>query len=269
LTTIPKNHYHILKNKDAPSNGGVAKEIDMVEVLEAAQESQSVYTRATHHAELIEFLVAWDEGYKSQMQLIPLFNSSLTGQWTAEQKIYFARIFYHSRGHFRDLLWHLGNFAPNKIIKEIILENIAEEFNGNGLSHEEMYLDFALEMGVDLRQEIIKEEYYTPEMREFNKKHVEWVINHDWKSNFAMFSAYERQDKTDYEFLSGLTEPEHMFFRIHRLALHFDKTYEVLQEIWQEDANIVTEAFKFIADTQVVMWRQLSDAVFAYGEKTN
>src|SRR5438105_4563325 len=93
--------------------------------------------------ELEAFFKQWDEDYKAQAKNIDLFNPVLVAQWTSEQRCHLIQIFYHSRGHFRDFLWHLGNFTPDKFSKDIILENIAEEFNAADLSHEQLYLDFS------------------------------------------------------------------------------------------------------------------------------
>ncbi|MDF1795034.1 MAG: hypothetical protein P1U63_00715 [Coxiellaceae bacterium] len=92
---------------------------------------------------LEEFLIAWDSDYKGKISNIDLFNPKVTTQYSQDQIKYFIKIFYHARAHFKDFLWHLGNYAPNKNIKEIVLKNIEEEFNGDYISHEQMYLDFA------------------------------------------------------------------------------------------------------------------------------
>lgn len=211
---------------------------------------------------LAHFLRNWDADYLQKINEISLFNPKLTRCWSLEQKQYFVKIFYHSRGHFRDFLWYMGNFAPNKQIKTIILENIAEEFNEEGLSHEQLYLDYARTLGVDLTQDIVDEVHYLPEMKQFNRSHLAWMTSKNWKSQFSAFAAYERLDATDYTALSQLHDEEHMFFRVHRLAKHFDKTYGTLQTVWEENPFIVEEAFVFIADTQITMWRDLSNAVF-------
>ncbi len=66
----------------------------------------------------------------------------------------------------------------------------------------------------------------------------------------------------DYELLSKVIEPEHIFFELHRKAKHFDWTYESLDTMWQQDPSKVKEAFIFVGNTQAKMWKDLSDAVF-------
>lgn len=210
---------------------------------------------------LQEFLSIWDADYKEKISKIDLFNPSITAQYSDEQIKYFVKIFYHSRGHFKDFLWHLGNHAPNRNIKEIVLKNIEEEFNGDYLSHEQMYLDFANKIGVDLMEVILQEDCYLPEIREFNNGHVKWLYKHPWDVQFAAFSAYERLDKTDYEALTVLFPQEHIFFKVHREAEHFDKTYNELASIWDRDPHNVNIAFDFIARTQTKMWKDLSVAI--------
>ncbi len=113
---------------------------------------------------LNNFLEQWDLDYAKSINNIPLFNPELTKLWTQQQKVRFIKVFYHSRGHFRDFLWHLGNFAPNKAAKALVLENIAEEFGGDNPSHEQLYLDFAQKHGVDLTKEILEEKNYITTM---------------------------------------------------------------------------------------------------------
>ena len=212
---------------------------------------------------LQEFLSKWDASYEQEVQEIDLFNPTLVKQWTQEQAQYFVKVFYHSRGHFRDLLWYLGNFAPDKKAKDIILANIAEEFNGDSLSHEQLYLDYAKSMGVDLKTEFLDHKFYLKEMYDFNQAHLRWASQHDWDHCFSAFSAYERLDTADYTLLANIQETEHKFFTIHRKAKHFEKTSEVLERIWKNNQEAVIKSFRFIAITQIKMWQDLSDAVFA------
>lgn len=210
---------------------------------------------------LQEFLENWDKEYKEKISGIDLFNPKIAAQYSNKQLQYFVKIFYHSRGHFKDFLWHLGNYAPNKIHKDIILKNIEEEFNGNYPSHEQMYIDFAQQMGVDLTETIINEDYYLPEIRAFNNSHVGWLFKKPWEIKFSAFSAYERLDQTDYEALTALFPNEHIFFKVHREAEHFDKTYNELINIWNKEPQKVGIAFEFIAKTQIRMWQDMSNAM--------
>ena len=153
--------------------------------------------------ELDDFLMDWDKKYKAVADTLLLFRRELVSQWSLEQRRYFIKIFYHSRGHFNDFLWHIGNFAPDKKSKDIVLENISEEFNGSYLSHEQLYLDFALSEGVDLSREYTDNQYNIKKMQQFNDAHMCWLYAHsDWHSKLSAFSAYERLDSVDYELLS-------------------------------------------------------------------
>jgi hypothetical protein len=212
------------------------------------------------HESVDSFLMAWDKDYEQRINKIELFNPEIASKYTKEQIQYFVKIFYHSRGHFKDFLWHLGNYAPNKNLKDIVLENIEEEF-GDTVSHEQLYLDFAKTMGVDLTSVIFNEEHYLPEIREFNEGHVKWLYKQPWDVQFAAFSAYERLDTTDYEALTNLFKEEHIFFKIHRKAKHFDKTYQELVDIWSRDRQSIYTAFDFITRTQTKMWQDLAIAI--------
>jgi hypothetical protein len=218
---------------------------------------------------LNNFLKTWDEEYQEQAKEISLFNKKLTSNWTSEQRKHFIKIFYHSRGHFKDFLWHLGNFAPNAESKSMILENISEEFNDNNFSHEQLYLDFAIKEGINLFDEYLNKIHYSDNMRKFNELHLKWLHSHsNWNSKLAAFSAYERLDSTDYELLSNALfssqEDEHEFFKIHREAKHFDKTYISLLSAWEKDRLLVEEAFDFIANSQLEMWRDLANETFSF-----
>lgn len=210
---------------------------------------------------LQDFLGLWDANYNEKIREIDIFKPGAAAKYSSEQLQYFVKIFYHSRGHFKDFLWYLGNHSPSKTIKDIVLQNIEEEFNGDYPSHEEMYIDFAKKMNVDLTKVILNEESYLPEIREFNEGHTKWLGKQPWDAQFAAFSAYERLDKTDYEALTALFPDEHIFFKVHREAEHFDKTYNELQKIWACDSTKVRIAFNFIEKTQIKMWEDLSNAI--------
>jgi hypothetical protein len=229
--------------------------------LKSSLSTTSYKTEHLLQSNLDDFLSSWDAAYKTQIKDIDLFHPSIASQYTAEQMQYFVKIFYHSRGHFKDFLWHLGNHAPNDRLKQIILKNIEEEFNNDCLSHEQMYLNFAKKMKVDLTDVILKEDCYLPEIRAFNNGHVQWMYKQPWPVQFAAFSAYERLDTTDYEALTALFPEDHVFFRIHREAKHFDKTYQELVAIWDEDPGHVHIAFDYIAKTQTKMWKDMANAM--------
>jgi pyrroloquinoline quinone (PQQ) biosynthesis protein C len=187
---------------------------------------------------LEEFLKAWDGNYKQEVKKISIFQPSLTEKWTSQQKIYFAKIFYHARGHFHEFLWLLGNFSDDKETKELVLKNIAEEFNSSSLSHEQMYLNFAESVGAELDEEIIEQTSYLPCIKKFNKGHLRWLKNHDSDSRFAAFSAYERLDNLDYVLLwqlaksLGVSNKGMIFFKVHMRAGHFQTTEAKLNSLW-------------------------------------
>ena len=235
-------------------------------MIELDSESQTGSANGNQYSSLDDFLHYWDQSYYEKVKDIPLFDSELTRKWTQKQREYFVKVFYHSRGHFRDFLWHMGNFAPDKKTKDMILENISEEFNGDSLSHEQLYLDFAKCLNVNLKNEFIEEKYNIKEMKEFNLSHIRWLNSHDWDYRLSAFSAYERLDVVDYNLLSKLTDIEHPFFAIHRTAKHFEKTAIYLKKIWESNPYIVIESFEFIGNKQEPMWRELSNLVFNYHE---
>lgn len=215
-----------------------------------------------------EYLEEWDVSYAQSIKEIDLFNASLTSKWNDRQKIYFAKTFYHARGHFHEFLWLLGNFADDKVTKEIVLKNIAEEFNSSSQSHEQMYIHFAESVGADLEEEIIDGVSYLPFLKEFNKGHLKWLKTHDETSRFAAFSAYEHLDNVDYMSLwklaksLGISNKGLMFFKVHMHANHFKITEDKLSELWAWDSEKVRNAYSFIAQHQINMWKELSNAVF-------
>ncbi|WP_032113958.1 iron-containing redox enzyme family protein [Candidatus Paracaedibacter symbiosus] len=218
------------------------------------------------------FLQQWDQEYSASLSRIDLFNSSLTAQWKPSQKIYFAKLFYHVRGHFIDFLWLLGNHASDKTTKDIILANLAEEFNSSAKSHEQMYIDFATSIEADLSEEIIENKYYLPFIQEYNKDHLRWLINNNEEKRFSAFSAYERLDNVDYKYLAELatslkaSRKGLVFFKVHLKAQHFGNTEDYLFSIWQENSACVKESFNFIGNHQLKMWKNLSDNIFGYTE---
>lgn len=231
---------------------------------------EAISIQEVNITELNDFFRNWDNTYKTELNKIDLFRVELTRHWTSEQKQLFAKIFYHIRGHFHDFLWHMGNHAPNFEAKEMVLQNIAEEFGMKGLSHEELYFDFAKSMGVDLSEEIVTETHYLPFVHDFNKGHMKWLKSHTWEDNLVVFSAYERLDNVDYVNLYnlaesfGLTPRDLVFFSVHKHVKHFDHTLDNLYGIWLKDKTKVKEGFAFIANHQMNMWKKLSDEIFNY-----
>ena len=227
-------------------------------------------TRVLGTNKLEKFLKEWDKNTKEEHKKIKLFNTKLTSKWSTIQRQYFVKIFYHARGHFLDFLWLMGNTAPDMNNKKIILNNITEEFGGTGKSHERLYWDFAKGFGVDMDNEFLRENNYLPFIREFNKKHIEWLIGNDWESRMLTFMAYERLDNIDYEDLFqlakslGIKGNALQFFEVHREVMHFEMASKELKVFWQKNPRKVREAFNFIGDHQIWMWKNLSDAVFNF-----
>ncbi|ELR97577.1 iron-containing redox enzyme family protein [Gloeocapsa sp. PCC 73106] len=220
--------------------------------------------------ELENFLNEWDKTYLNSLKNIPIFNSKTTQNWTEDQQRLFIKLLYHVRSHFGEFLWHLGNFAPNVQMKEMILENIRDEWGKDGPSHEQIYLNLAHQMGVDLTYECVEQENYLPFLREYNQSQIRALIEHDWQHKLVGFAVGERLDKTDYECLRdifrnfGLTETQLVFFNKHIASDHFEGAIAMaLQEIWLSDSKLVINVFKKVGAFQTLMWQNLSQTVCA------
>ena len=111
---------------------------------------------------LEDFLVLMDKFYIKALSSIDMFDTNKTILWNMEQKQAFAKFFYHARGHFYKFLWCIGSRSKTKTMKDMVLENIKEEFGDEKKSHEQLYLDFAKALGVTLDNEIWEEKYYLP-----------------------------------------------------------------------------------------------------------
>lgn len=221
-------------------------------------------------SEFEQYLSKMDNDYRQQLMALDLFNPEKTAAWTPLQKTYFASVFYHIRGHFIDFMWYVSNFTTDKQIKKIILENIKEELGvDNKISHEKLYENFAIECGVNIKEELVHQKSYLPFAKEFNKGHLCWLTQHDTEEQFAAFSAYERLDNIDYSYLLklvstlGLSSKALTFFKVHVYVEHFDSTLEKLLPIWKISPQKVKESLNFIYSHQYKMWRELSDGVFS------
>lgn len=220
---------------------------------------------------LDEFLSFLDERYQEKIATNALFDPAKTQHWSAEQRAFFCRVFYHLRGHFHDFLWLIGNYAPTVDAKTVVLNNIREEF-GQPRSHEQLYGDFAHALGVNLAQEMLSEAHYLTFAREFNRGHLRWLMNHSWHEKFSAFAAYERLDNVDYPKLLALAQSfcvgkeALLFFKVHTKVEHYGATQALLQGIWAEDAHSVVSGFTFIYDHQIKMWQGLMEAVNAQGQ---
>lgn len=219
---------------------------------------------------LESFLKEWDRQYKERQDAIPLFKLREENPLNKEQQIYFVKVFYHLfRMSIQDILWFMANHAPNGRSKEIILENIKEELGGNGRSHELLYVDFAESIGADLSNEYIEEETYPELARNYNKGSKKWLQERDWDSRISAFTALERLDNMEYSALLslaesfGVNEKGLIFFKVHVQARHFEQVREALLTVWEKNQNKVKEAFTFIANHELEMLQQLSDAIYS------
>lgn len=228
----------------------------------------------TLHQDLIEptlelslntFLEQWDHNYKNMLSTIDLFNEDFVKSWSYEQKQLFVRLLYHQRGHFDDVLWFMGNYAPDAKTKEIALNNIRDEFGRNAPSHEQLYMDFAKHLGVDLTYELLEETYYLPFLREYNHGHLRWLREHDWNHRFAAFAAIERLDNLDYTALRqtaewlGVEKKGLIFFNVHIHVTHYDDTAgSDFTELWGKNEDLVRSVFTFIGDYQATIWEKIA-----------
>lgn len=219
---------------------------------------------------LKDFLNEWDQKQREEHKKIPLFNPEKVKQLTDSQKKYFVKVFYHVRGHFHGFLWFMANHSPNNQGKQAILENMAEEFGGDGKSHEQLYFDFGHALGVDLTDEVLNQTSYLSFAKEFNRKHLEWLAGADWDGKIIAFAAYERLDNVDYRDLlelaraCGVSGEALLFFEVHAKVQHFEMANEHLglQKLWEKDPQKVKDGFNFIGDHQNQMWRDLSHETF-------
>lgn len=225
---------------------------------------------------LEKFLERTDAKQKEEYQKIPLFQSARVKKLSKPHKKWFVKVFYHTRGHFDRLLWTRLVYAPSVKDKKQILQYLAEEAglenlrsNKNLRSHELLFADFALRLGVRLTPEVTEREGFLPFVHNFTNGLVEWFREHDWESGLVGFSAYERLDNVDYEFMHetakalGARGKALTFFDVHRQADHFEQTSGSLPRIWRKNPTKVRAAFKFIYSHQLTMWQSLSKETFA------
>lgn len=216
---------------------------------------------------LQNFLKEWDENYSKKVNSLALFNTTENINWTIEQKQYATKILYHARGRLYEFLWHLGNIAPDKQSKDLVLYNFSEEFGGNAPSHEELYFYFAKDMGLS-PEEVTDKNYYLDFFKIYNEDQINWLKDRDWNHCISAFSAYERLDNIDYANLHilaknlGASNRGLIFFRTHSEVEHFSATLDVLQQVWNSNPEIVRDGFVFISDLQSGMWKNVSDTLF-------
>jgi pyrroloquinoline quinone (PQQ) biosynthesis protein C len=207
-----------------------------------------------------------DQAYRTQLTQLSLFTPEKTAKWNQEQLRLFGGIFYHIRGYFINFMWHMANFSSDKTIKQLILDNIAEEIGVNAeYSHEILYARFAKGCSIDIQDEIINQTHHVPFVKKFNHEHLRWLTEQSPENHIAALSAYERLDNIDYIYLATLGESlsfsQHdlAFFNVHIHVKHFESTTERLITLWEHNPIKVKEAFHFIYNHQLTMWQQLSN----------
>jgi hypothetical protein len=215
---------------------------------------------------LNEFISTWEQSYKQEQAQIPLFQPETGKNLSTEQKQKFVKQFYHIRGHFYEMLWFLGSLAPSFEYKKVVLQNITEEFGGKK-SHENLYWDFATELGVDIQSEILSQTNNLKYIQDFDFSHKNWVITQKWEAVWGALSAYEKLDSVDYRKLLilaselNISEKGLHFFVIHAQAQHFETTENLLQKCWDSDSEAVIAGFEFIKEAQMKVWKGLSEEV--------
>ena len=219
---------------------------------------------------LKDFLLKWGSEYEFLSHAVTIFNPTASVTWSRQQKKLFVRLFYHARGHFDRFLWIMASMAPSTTYRSVILQNITDELGGlreGDLSHEQLLFRFAKVLDPQIEKEVRTEENYLPFLKAFNKGHVDALLKADWDYKWAMFSAYEHLDNVDYENLlrlvegMGVTGNNLEFFNVHRKGNHFEKTFLLLEEVWNRDSRTVRQAFDFIGRHQLSMWRSMSRAI--------
>lgn len=205
--------------------------------------------------------------YSDKVRKLPLFADDFARCLTLKQKKLFIKIFYHARGKFHDFLWYVGSNTQNAKVKKIVIQNIAEEFNGSAASHEEMYMYFANYFNVNLTKEFLKNKYYIKSVRDFNNNHINYLVNHNDDHRISAFSAYEKLDNIDYPFLlkfasnMGAKGKALIFFKIHAAVEHFESTRGMLDSIWKKNSDAVKKSFEFITNNQLFLWNSLFNEI--------
>ena len=223
--------------------------------------------KRTEGMRLSEFIEQWKSWYSREIRrLAPFKNLSLWEQKPLEWGRSFVRYFYDARGHFDRFLFLVGSRADNEAQKEVVLDNLRDEFGGSGKSHEELYFLFAEQLGCDVSQAVAEKDT----MDKFNEGHLKWLSTHDADHRWAAFSAYEALDNIDYENLYelakrlGASGDGLLFFEVHKKVAHYGATEKLLEEIWERNPEAVVAGFDFIGRHQLWLWRYwLPDSVFS------
>ena len=220
---------------------------------------------------LEEYLMSWDEHYLRAVRSIPLFDPEVTRKWVPEQRQYFVQLFFHLRGHFGEVLWALGNASPDEDFKDIILDNMRDEFGGKGRSHEQLFQELARSLGCDLSTEYVDDKFYLPFAKLYNQSQLQAIATQDWNLSLIGFAAGEHLDSVDYAGLRGIFESfglrsdQLAFFRAHTHSDHFSgPVIDKLRELWRQDQSQVQSVFDQVRQFQLTMWRELSEFVCGY-----
>ncbi len=213
---------------------------------------------------LSQYISEWVNNHKEQSSKLRIFNPEFIQSFDPLQKQRFVLTFYHLRGSFYRFLWYIGSISPSKAYKDVILKNISEEF-GHTLSHEDWYLEFANDFGVDIKSEILKPKHNFDWVQGFNDSHLEYILKQDFELAWSAFGAYEKLDNADYDNLYNLavnlgsSKKGLVFFDIHRNVEHYESIDPLLQIIWDKNPAIVQKGFEFIGDHQLKMWANLGE----------
>ncbi|MEB3826155.1 iron-containing redox enzyme family protein [Phormidium sp. CCY1219] len=218
---------------------------------------------------LRQFVEPWYEKYAQSLNAMKLFTAH--EQLTKEQQIYFVQLVYHLyRLSSQEILWYLGNHAPNLTIKQSIIDNIREEMGGAGRSHEEMYHNFAVAVGIDIKSKYFMDDTYPSFVSGYKRGWIEWLQSgedQDTHSIACLLSAWEKLDNVDFLALLRVAEtfnvPQNAltFFKVHCEAKHFEIMEPVLLPLWEKNSQKVEEIFQFVSQYELKMRQQLSDAV--------
>jgi hypothetical protein len=215
---------------------------------------------------LQQFVETQTKEYQEKAGKLKLFQPQYAQNLTPEQKQKFALTFYHIRGKFYKFLWYLGSSAPTREYKQVVIDNLWEEF-GQTISHEHWYYKFASEFGADCKKEILEEKYNYQWIKDYNEEHIKFILTKPFEQVWGIFGAYEALDNIDYNNLYRLAEnlgsikQGLVFFEIHRRAGHYETVSALLQQIWDKDLEGVKVGFDFIFEHQLQMWEKLGEEI--------
>jgi Iron-containing redox enzyme len=216
---------------------------------------------------LNNYITEWKKEYQHKVETIQLFQPDQTFSKLQIEK--FVTCFFHLRGHFYKFLWVLGTSSVvDSDSKKIVLANYAGELGIKSKSHDRLYQDFANSLGIDLGLELLQEKYYTGFAKEYNQSHIEFLLTNSPEACWGLFSAYELLDNVDYTNLYNLTQKftdveNLVFFKEHMSATHFQSTFDVLDRFYKTHHEDVLKGFDFVMQSQLQMWRNLSDYILS------